>query len=28
LEQNENTRWIAVLLGTEKETEQMLNDTQ
>ncbi len=26
LEQNERTRWIAVLLGTEKETKQMLND--
>ncbi len=26
LEQNEQTRWIAVLLGTEKETKQMLND--
>jgi len=26
LEQNENTRWIAVLLSTEKETKQMLND--
>ncbi len=27
LEQNKRTKWIAVLLGTEKETGQMLNDT-
>jgi len=26
LEQNERTRWIAVLLGTEKETKQMLKN--
>lgn len=26
LEQNQRTRWIAVLLGTEKETKQMLNN--
>jgi len=26
LEQNKRTKWIAVLLGTEKETRQMLND--
>ena len=28
LEQYEKTRWIAVLLGTEKETKQMLNNFQ
>ena len=27
LEQNKKTKWIAVMLGTEKETKQMLNDT-
>lgn len=27
LEQNDRTKWIAVLLGTEKETKQMLNET-
>jgi len=26
LEQNKRTKWIAVLLGTEKETGKLLND--